>query len=101
MLPFLLTLPWLAWAVVRLGGLERSYLLVATMAFTPYAAATAWIPVVVAVVLRRRLMALVALVPAVALTAVVAPRALGGPQDRRRGRATGVRHDRQPAPRRR
>jgi endonuclease/exonuclease/phosphatase (EEP) superfamily protein YafD len=80
-LPFLLTVPWLAWAVVRLGGLERSYLLVATMAFTPYAAATAWIPVVVAVVLRRRLMALVALVPAVALTAVVAPRALGGPQD--------------------
>src|SRR5215212_6236212 len=80
-LPFLLTVPWLAWAVVRLGGLERSYLLVATMAFTPYAAATAWIPVVVAVVLRRRLMALFALVPAVALTPVVAPRALGGPQD--------------------
>ena len=74
-------LPWLAWAVVRLGGLERGYPLIAAMALTPYAAATAWMPVVVALVLRRRAVALLALAPAVALVLAVAPRALGGPQD--------------------
>lgn len=81
MLALLVALPWLAWAVVRLGGLETGYVLVAAMAVTPYAAATAWIPVVVALLLRRRAVAVLALAAAVALVAVVAPRALGGPQD--------------------
>jgi len=77
----LVALPWLAWAAIRLGGLERGFLLVAAMAFTPYAAATAWIPVVVALVLRRRLVALAALVACVALAVVVVPRAFGGSEE--------------------
>jgi endonuclease/exonuclease/phosphatase (EEP) superfamily protein YafD len=81
MVAVLVALPWLAWAVVRLGGLETGYLLVAAVAFTPYAAATAWVPVVVALVLRRRLVALASLVVAVALGSVVVPRVLGGSQD--------------------
>jgi endonuclease/exonuclease/phosphatase (EEP) superfamily protein YafD len=61
------------------------------MAFTPYAAATAWLPVVAALVLGRRLVALLALAVAVALVAVVAPRALGGPQQELRdGRSLSV-----------
>jgi endonuclease/exonuclease/phosphatase (EEP) superfamily protein YafD len=62
-------------------GLEEGYVLVAAIAFTPYAAATAWIPVVVALVLGQRLLALASLVAFGALAAVVVPRALGGPDD--------------------
>ena len=73
-------LPWLAWAVVRVLGLDTGPLLVPAISFTPYVAATAWIPVVVALALRRRAVAIAALVPALALVAVVAPRALPGPR---------------------
>jgi endonuclease/exonuclease/phosphatase (EEP) superfamily protein YafD len=73
--------PWIAWAVVRLFGLERGYAMVALVAVTPYAAVTAWVPVAVALLLRRRAVALVSFAAAVALAAVVAPRLLGGPQD--------------------
>jgi endonuclease/exonuclease/phosphatase family metal-dependent hydrolase len=81
MLAMVIALPWLVWAAVRLPGLERGYVLVAGMALTPYAAATSWIPVVVALVLRRRAVAVASLAAAVGLVTVVAPRALGGPQD--------------------
>jgi endonuclease/exonuclease/phosphatase family metal-dependent hydrolase len=81
MLAALVALPWLVWAVVRLPGLERGYLLVAMVAFTPYAAATSWIPVLVALLLRQRVVAVAALAVAVGLVAAVAPRAIGGPQD--------------------
>ncbi|MCV2491216.1 endonuclease/exonuclease/phosphatase family protein [Geodermatophilus sp. YIM 151500] len=37
--------PWVAWAVVRLAGAERGFPLVPAMAFTPYAAGTAVLPV--------------------------------------------------------
>ena len=73
-------LPWLAWAVVRVLGLDAGPLLVPAISFTPYAAATAWVPVVVALALHRRAVALVALAAAVALVAAVAPRALDGPR---------------------
>lgn len=65
---------------MRLLGLERGYVLVAGMALTPYAAATTWIPVLIALVLRRRAVALVSLAAAAGLVVVVAPRAVGGPQ---------------------
>ncbi len=52
-------LPWLAWAVVRVLGLDSGPLLVPAISFTPYVAATAWIPVVVALALRRAGVALV------------------------------------------
>jgi endonuclease/exonuclease/phosphatase (EEP) superfamily protein YafD len=53
--------------------------LVPAVSFTPYVAATAWIPVAVALLLRRRAVALAALVPCLALVVAVAPRALDGP----------------------
>lgn len=68
------------WAVVRTLGLERGYPGVAVITFTPYVAATAWLPVVVALALRSRAAALLALAAAVALVVAVAPRALDGPQ---------------------
>lgn len=74
-----ITVPWLAWAVVRTFGLDSGRLLVPAISFTPHVAATAWIPVVAALVLRRRVAAVVALIAAVALVAAVAPRALDGP----------------------
>jgi endonuclease/exonuclease/phosphatase (EEP) superfamily protein YafD len=69
------------WAVLRLLALERGFPLVPLVAYTPFVAAGAVVVVVVAVVLRQRAAALVAAVVALALGAVVAPRALGGPSD--------------------
>jgi endonuclease/exonuclease/phosphatase family metal-dependent hydrolase len=66
--------PWAAWAIGRTFGLDRVHPLIAFVAFTPYVAATAPIPVIVALILRRRLPALVALVAAVLLAVAVLPR---------------------------
>jgi endonuclease/exonuclease/phosphatase (EEP) superfamily protein YafD len=74
-----LALPWLVWAIVRVLGLDTGTLLVPAIAFTPYVAATAWIPVVAALLLHRRGVAVVALVAAVVLVIAVAPRAFDGP----------------------
>jgi endonuclease/exonuclease/phosphatase (EEP) superfamily protein YafD len=79
LLALAVTLPWLAWAVVRTFGLDSGRVLVPAISFTPYVAGTAWIPIAVALLLRRRAVALVALAPAVALVVAVAPRALDGP----------------------
>ena len=73
-----LALPWLGWAAVRLVGLDLRHPVVALVSFTPYAAATAWLPVVAALILRRRAVALVVAVAAGVLGAAVLPRALGG-----------------------
>lgn len=70
-----------AWAVVRLLGLERGFPMVAVLAWTPIAAAAAVVVVVVAAVLRQRVAAALTLGAAVALSAAVAPRALGGPSE--------------------
>jgi endonuclease/exonuclease/phosphatase (EEP) superfamily protein YafD len=75
-----LALPWLLWAVLRVFGLEHGHPLTPAVAFTPYVAATAWIPLVVALALRRWAVALVPLAALAALAAVVLPRALPGPQ---------------------
>jgi endonuclease/exonuclease/phosphatase (EEP) superfamily protein YafD len=72
--------PWVAWALVRTLGLDVRHPLVAAMAYTPYAAALAPVPVLAGLVLRRRIVAGVAGVAAVALALAVVPRALGGPQ---------------------
>jgi hypothetical protein len=40
--------PWVAWAVVRVFGLEAGHPLVGAMALTPHAAATSALPVGVA-----------------------------------------------------
>ena len=75
-----LALPWFVWAIVRVLGLDTGTLLVPAIAFTPYVAATAWIPVVAALLLHQRAVAAVALVAAVLLVIAVAPRAFDGPR---------------------
>ena len=81
---WLLVLPGAAWAVVRAGGWERGPL-VQLIAFTPYVAAGAWIPALVAAVSRRWLAAAVGVSAAAVLASSVVPRALpdrhGGPAD--------------------
>lgn len=85
-LVWLLVLPGALWAVIRLGGWERGPL-VQVFAFTPYAAAGAWLPAVLALATRRRLGAAVGVVAACLLAVAVLPRALA---DGDRGPATGV-----------
>ncbi|HEV2777187.1 MAG TPA: endonuclease/exonuclease/phosphatase family protein [Solirubrobacteraceae bacterium] len=72
--------PWVLWAVLRTLGLERGHPLTALVAFSPYAAALAPVPVAVALLLRRRAVATVAAVAAVALLAAMLPRVLPGPR---------------------
>ena len=77
-------LPWLVWAVVwrvRLG-LDTGPLLVPAISFTPYVGRDGVDPGRRSrSLLRQWAVAAVALVPAIALVAVVAPRALGGPDE--------------------
>lgn len=73
--------PWTGWAVVRLLGIEDGHPLLPAMAFTPYVAATAWVPVVAASALRRWWVAGLAGLAMLALALAVAPRALHRPQE--------------------
>jgi endonuclease/exonuclease/phosphatase (EEP) superfamily protein YafD len=68
----------LAFAVVRAFGLERRWGGYTLIAFTPYAALGALVPLVSAVALRRWFAAAVALVAAVVFGFVLTPRAFGG-----------------------
>ncbi|MGY1724051.1 endonuclease/exonuclease/phosphatase family protein [Blastococcus sp. SYSU DS0533] len=52
--------PWAVWAVVRRTGSERGFPLVPALAFTPYAAGTAVLPLAVAVRARSRAAVLLA-----------------------------------------
>lgn len=65
--------PGVAWATVRLLGLDHGPL-VQLLAFTPYAAAASLLPLILLLALRRWRPAVVAAVTTVALVAVVAPR---------------------------
>jgi endonuclease/exonuclease/phosphatase family metal-dependent hydrolase len=76
-----LAVPWLLWALARAFGLEAGSIGVALIAFTPYIAFSAVIPVVVAAALRAWAAAAVALIAAVALLIAVLPRAVGGPTE--------------------
>ncbi|MFE9690392.1 endonuclease/exonuclease/phosphatase family protein [Micromonospora sp. NPDC005806] len=71
--------PGAAWAVLRLAGWERGPL-VQAVAFTPYVAAGALVPLVLALALRRVAPAVVAAAAALALIGAVAPRAVGSGQ---------------------
>ncbi len=71
--------PWAVWALVRGFGLDAGHPLVGAIAFTPYAAATALVPLVLALVLRTWIVAGVALAAALALALAVLPRAIDGP----------------------
>ncbi|MGB2567434.1 endonuclease/exonuclease/phosphatase family protein [Micromonospora citrea] len=79
LLCWLAVAPGLAWAVVRLAGLERGPL-VQALAFTPYVAVGSLAPLGLALALRRRRPAMVAALVTLALIGVVAPRALASEQ---------------------
>jgi endonuclease/exonuclease/phosphatase (EEP) superfamily protein YafD len=83
---WLLVLPGTAWAVLRLGGWERSGL-VQLFAFTPYVAAWSVVPVLAALATKRWLAAAVATVTVALFAVMVAPRAL---PDEDRGPQGGV-----------
>ena len=83
--------PWAGWAVARLAGLDRDVtLLVPLIAFVPWAAAGAIAATLLALLLRRRAPAVVAAVTAVALVAVIAPRAVGDGDEPERGQTLRV-----------
>jgi endonuclease/exonuclease/phosphatase (EEP) superfamily protein YafD len=81
----LVAVPWVAWAVVRTVGFELGFPLVAVVAFTPYAALSSPLPVVVGLVLGRWVIAGVAGVAALALGLAIVPRAIAGPEGEARG----------------
>jgi endonuclease/exonuclease/phosphatase family metal-dependent hydrolase len=86
LLVWLIVLPALTWAVLRLGGWERGPL-VQLFAFTPYAVVLAVIPALVALLARRWLAAAVAVVAVAILAVSVLPRVL---PDHDRGPTAGV-----------
>lgn len=71
-----LPLPFAAWAVARVFGLERGFPLVQLMAFTPYIAGFSLVPVTAALLLRRSGAAALSAITALALIATVLPRAV-------------------------
>lgn len=80
MLVALLAVPWAGWAVVRTLGLDGGHPLVSMMAFTPYVAASAIVPLVVAVLAREWVVVTIAAAALAALLTAVVPRVLPGPQ---------------------
>ena len=82
----------------RVTGVEVPYPFVAALAFTPYAALLAPLPVLAALLLRRWVVAGVAAVAAVALGLALLPRTVGGPEAGCAGAAADG-HDVEPAAR--
>ena len=78
---WLLAGAWTAWAIVRTFGLDWGLPMVQVLAFTPFAAAAAVVPIAVALLTRRYAAAAVAAIAAIALAAAVLPRAFGGPTE--------------------
>jgi endonuclease/exonuclease/phosphatase family metal-dependent hydrolase len=81
-------LPWAGWALVRATGADRGFPLVPAVSFTPYAAATAVLPLAVAGWARSVPAALLSAGSAAALAGAVLSRAVRSP---RRAPATGPR----------
>lgn len=77
---WVLVTPFALWAVIRLSGLERGWLMVTGIAFTPYVAAGSVVPLAIALATGRWWAALVAAATAVALAACVVPRMVGRPE---------------------
>ncbi|GLW07609.1 endonuclease [Microtetraspora sp. NBRC 13810] len=69
--------PFAAWAVARVGGLERGSLTTQLMTGTPYVAAASVLPVLIGALARNRYATAVALVTTAALGLSVLPRAFG------------------------
>lgn len=78
------------WSAARVSGLERGWPWVQLMAFTPYVAKASVVVAAVALGTRRWAAGAVALVAAVALCVVVAPRALDDPRSTADGPAVRI-----------
>lgn len=74
---WLLVAPLVAWAVVRVFGLDHGFPLVPLMTFTPFALAAAFLLAGLALALRNWAATGVAALVTLALAAVVLPRAIG------------------------
>ncbi|MFS1299610.1 endonuclease/exonuclease/phosphatase family protein [Streptosporangium longisporum] len=74
---WLAVLPCAVWAVLRAGGWTPVWQWVPLVAFTPYVAAASVLPLLIALGLRRRAAAALALVASVVLAATVLPRHFG------------------------
>jgi endonuclease/exonuclease/phosphatase (EEP) superfamily protein YafD len=68
-----------AFAIMRLFGLERTWYLDTLIAFTPYVGLLSLLLIPTTILARRRWTTVIAVAAAVALLAVLVPRALGGP----------------------
>lgn len=79
-------MPFLVWALIRLGGLERGWPLVQLLAYTPYALAGALAALPVALLLRRWAPALLLAAAAAILVLAVGPRSFGAPTEVGHGR---------------
>jgi endonuclease/exonuclease/phosphatase (EEP) superfamily protein YafD len=79
-LAWVLVAPWLLWLAGRLLGVEPGGRLTALVALTPLAALTAPLPVLAALLLRRRRAALAGLAVLAGFALVVVPRMLPGPR---------------------
>jgi endonuclease/exonuclease/phosphatase family metal-dependent hydrolase len=76
---WLLTVLVAAWALVRVFGLERGTLAVQLLAFTPYVALGALVPLAASVLTGRWVAAGISAVALLALALCVVPRAFGSP----------------------
>ncbi|MFI6296381.1 endonuclease/exonuclease/phosphatase family protein [Nonomuraea sp. NPDC050790] len=76
-LVWILVVPFAAWALARVAGLERGGPLTQVMSATPYVALGSLLPLLVAAFGRRPLAACVAALTSVALAFCVLPRAFG------------------------
>lgn len=69
--------PWIFWAVIRVFGLEGGPLGAQALAFTPFVAAAAVVPILIAALLRVWAATAVAVLVAAVLVLAVAPREFG------------------------
>lgn len=76
-LTWLAVSPFAAWAVARVGGLERGSLTTQFMTATPYIAVGSVLPLLIAAVSRNRTATAVAAITTTALAFSVLPRAMG------------------------
>ncbi|HKG34883.1 MAG TPA: endonuclease/exonuclease/phosphatase family protein [Solirubrobacterales bacterium] len=72
--PWALALPWALWAAGRLLGLERGFPLVPLVSYTPYVAGTAFVPLAVALAMRRWAAAALSAAALACLALAVLPR---------------------------
>ncbi|GIH13556.1 endonuclease/exonuclease/phosphatase family protein [Rugosimonospora africana] len=79
---WVLVTPFALWALVRLLGLERGWLMVTGIAFTPYAAVASVVPLALALATGWWWAAGVTAATAVVLAACVVPRMVGRPERR-------------------